>query len=215
MSLAVPRLLSPDPQVAPSRAVRPVAVATTASAKSLGGRKLRVAVVGGGPSGACAAETLAKAGIEAFVIERKMDNCKPCGGAIPLCMIEEFDLPMEIVDRKVTKMKMISPSNRAVDVGQTLSETEYIGMCRREVFDDFLRRRAQARHRRRRHDCEGSLTPLLCVALACRRAVRPSSTASLWAWTCRRARMARTWCPTTTTGTATPWATPRRWRLTR
>lgn len=30
-------------------------------------------------------------------------------------------------------MKMISPSNRAVDVGQTLSETEYIGMCRREV----------------------------------------------------------------------------------
>lgn len=30
-------------------------------------------------------------------------------------------------------MKMISPSNRAVDVGQTLSEKEYIGMCRREV----------------------------------------------------------------------------------
>ena len=30
-------------------------------------------------------------------------------------------------------MKMISPSNRAVDVGQTLSETEYIGMCRREA----------------------------------------------------------------------------------
>ncbi len=57
-------------------------------------------VVGGGPSGACAAETLAKAGIETFLIERKMDNCKPCGGAIPLCMIDEFDLPMEIIDRK-------------------------------------------------------------------------------------------------------------------
>jgi geranylgeranyl reductase len=27
-------------------------------------------------------------------------------------------------------MKMISPSNREVDVGRTLSETEYIGMCR-------------------------------------------------------------------------------------
>lgn len=59
-------------------------------------------------------------------------------------MIEEFDLPMEIIDRKVTKMKMISPSNREVDVGQTLSDTEYIGMCRREVFDDFLRKRARA-----------------------------------------------------------------------
>ena len=99
-------------------------------------------VIGGGPSGACAAETLAAAGVETFLIERKMDNCKPCGGAIPLCMIDEFDLPMEIIDRRVTKMKMISPSNRAVDVGQTLSETEYIGMCRREVFDDFLRKRA-------------------------------------------------------------------------
>jgi geranylgeranyl reductase len=43
---------------------------------------------------------------------------------------------------QVTKMKMISPSNRAVDVGQTLSEKEYIGMCRREVFDDYLRKRA-------------------------------------------------------------------------
>lgn len=152
-------------------------------------RPLRVAVIGGGPAGACAAETLAKGGIETTLIERKLDNCKvfrtftctrlcpppvfalmqlmlpycrtsrkicydcapagcpgggglrrceavclqPCGGAIPLCMIGEFDLPMEIVDRKVTKMKMISPSNREVDVGKTLSEREYIGMCRREV----------------------------------------------------------------------------------
>lgn len=37
---------------------------------------------------------------------------QPCGGAIPLCMIDEFDLPADIIDRKVTKMKMISPSNR-------------------------------------------------------------------------------------------------------
>jgi len=108
------------------------------------GRKLKVAVIGGGPAGACAAETLSKGGVETYLIERKLDNCKPCGGAIPLCMVDEFDLPEEIIDRKVTKMKMISPSNREVDVGRTLSETEYIGMCRREVMDDFLRRRAEA-----------------------------------------------------------------------
>ncbi len=42
------------------------------------------------------------------MFERKMDNCKPCGGAIPLCMVEEFALPPEIVDRRVRKMKMIS-----------------------------------------------------------------------------------------------------------
>ena len=69
---------------------------------------------------------------------------QPCGGAIPLCMIGEFDLPPEIVDRKVTKMKMISPSNHEVDVGRTLSDTEYIGMCRREVLDDYLRKRASS-----------------------------------------------------------------------
>jgi hypothetical protein len=39
-------------------------------------RPLRVAVIGGGPSGACAAETLAKGGVETFLLERKMDNCK-------------------------------------------------------------------------------------------------------------------------------------------
>lgn len=41
-------------------------------------RPLRVAVIGGGPSGACAAETLAKGGVETYLIERKMDNCKVC-----------------------------------------------------------------------------------------------------------------------------------------
>jgi NADPH-dependent 2,4-dienoyl-CoA reductase/sulfur reductase-like enzyme len=41
-------------------------------------RPLRVAVIGGGPSGACTAETLAKGGIETYLIERKLDNCKVC-----------------------------------------------------------------------------------------------------------------------------------------
>lgn len=41
-------------------------------------RPLRVAVIGGGPSGACAAETLAKGGVETYLLERKMDNCKVC-----------------------------------------------------------------------------------------------------------------------------------------
>ena len=40
-------------------------------------------------------------------------------------------------------MKMISPSNLEVDVGATLGPNEYIGMCRREVFDDYLRKRAE------------------------------------------------------------------------
>ncbi|QPN59439.1 geranylgeranyl reductase [Synechococcus sp. CBW1002] len=102
---------------------------------------LRVAVVGGGPSGSCAAEVLAKAGIETWLFERKLDNAKPCGGAIPLCMVEEFDLPESIIDRKVRNMRMISPSNREVDIHLD-NQNEYIGMCRREVMDSFLRNRA-------------------------------------------------------------------------
>jgi geranylgeranyl diphosphate/geranylgeranyl-bacteriochlorophyllide a reductase len=104
---------------------------------------LRVAVVGGGPAGSSAAEVLAKAGIETYLIERKLDNVKPCGGAIPLCMVSEFDLPPEIIDRRVRKMKMISPSNIEVNIGSTLKDDEYIGMCRREVLDGFLRDRAE------------------------------------------------------------------------
>ncbi|MGA1602914.1 MAG: geranylgeranyl reductase [Prochlorothrix sp.] len=102
---------------------------------------LRVAVVGSGPAGSSAAETLAKAGIETYLFERKLDNAKPCGGAIPLCMVGEFDIPQSIIDRRVRKMKMISPSNREVDIF-IRKEDEYIGMCRREVLDGFLRDRA-------------------------------------------------------------------------
>ncbi|MEG5174547.1 geranylgeranyl reductase [Microcoleus sp. B3-D7] len=102
---------------------------------------LRVAVVGSGPAGSSAAETLVKAGIETYLFERKLDNAKPCGGAIPLCMVSEFDLPQNIIDRQVRKMKMISPSNVEVDINIENAH-EYIGMCRREVLDGFLRDRA-------------------------------------------------------------------------
>jgi hypothetical protein len=71
----------------------------TSSALSM---KYKVAVVGGGPSGACAAEIFAQEkGIDTVLFERKLDNAKPCGGAIPLCMVGEFNLPESVVDRKV------------------------------------------------------------------------------------------------------------------
>jgi hypothetical protein len=78
---------------------------TSVSAVSSGSNldmKYKVAVVGGGPSGACAAEIFAQEkGIDTVMFERKMDNAKPCGGAIPLCMVGEFDIPESVVDRKV------------------------------------------------------------------------------------------------------------------
>lgn len=49
---------------------------------------------------------------------------------------------MPICPSQVRKMKMISPTNREVDIGQTLGADEYIGMVRREVMDGFMRDRA-------------------------------------------------------------------------
>jgi ribulose 1,5-bisphosphate synthetase/thiazole synthase len=70
--------------------------------------KYKVAVVGGGPSGACAAEIFAQEkGIDTVLFERKLDNAKPCGGAIPLCMVGEFGLPESVVDRKVRNLHRI------------------------------------------------------------------------------------------------------------
>ena len=77
-------------------------VSSTATSGSALDMKYKVAVVGGGPSGACAAEIFAQEkSIDTVLFERKLDNAKPCGGAIPLCMVGEFDLPETVVDRKV------------------------------------------------------------------------------------------------------------------
>ncbi|XP_073269617.1 geranylgeranyl diphosphate reductase, chloroplastic-like [Primulina huaijiensis] len=103
---------------------------------------LRAAVIGGGPAGSSAAEALAAGGIETFLFERSPEAAKPCGGAIPLCMLDEFSIPSNLIDRKVTQMKIVSPSNLTVDFGKTLNPNEFISMLRREVLDSFLRSRA-------------------------------------------------------------------------
>lgn len=119
-------------------------IVSSASNPLLSGRKLRAAVIGGGPAGSSAAEALAAGGVETFLFERSPSSSKPCGGAIPLCMLQEFSIPPELVDRRVTRMKIISPSNLTVDFGKTLKPNEYIAMLRREVLDSFLRDRAES-----------------------------------------------------------------------
>jgi len=112
----------------------------------LPGRKLRAAVIGGGPAGSSTAEALAAGGVETFLFERSPPStAKPCGGAIPLCMLSEFDIPPHLIDRHVTQMRIFSPSNLSVDFGKTLRPNEFIAMLRREVLDSFLRSRAESR----------------------------------------------------------------------
>jgi geranylgeranyl reductase len=99
-----------------------------------------VAVIGGGPSGAAAAEILARAGHPTILIERKHDNVKPCGGAIPLGLIEEFQIPDELVEKKLTRMSVRSPQGKTIFMHMP---NGYVGMVRRERFDRYLREKAQ------------------------------------------------------------------------
>ena len=95
-------------------------------------------VVGGGPSGATAAHDAAKAGLHVALLDRA-GRIKPCGGAIPPRCVRDFDIPPELLVARVFAARIISPSDRKVDMPIPNS---YVGMVDREHFDEWLRDRA-------------------------------------------------------------------------
>ncbi|RMA42783.1 geranylgeranyl diphosphate reductase [Rhodophyticola porphyridii] len=97
-----------------------------------------VVVVGGGPSGATAAEDLARSGHNVALLDRA-GRIKPCGGAVPPRLIADFHIPDAQIVAKINTARMISPTNRRVDIP---IENGYVGMVDRENFDEFLRVRA-------------------------------------------------------------------------
>ena len=97
-----------------------------------------VAVVGGGPAGATAATHLAQQGHSVLLLDRP-GNIKPCGGAIPPRAVQDFEIPDELLCTSVNAARMISPSDRRVDMP---IQDGYVGMVDRAVFDEWLRERA-------------------------------------------------------------------------
>ncbi|MEO1048901.1 MAG: geranylgeranyl diphosphate reductase [Pseudomonadota bacterium] len=97
-----------------------------------------VVVVGGGPSGATAAQDLAIRGFKVLLID-KPGKIKPCGGAIPPRLIRDFDIPPRLLCARINSARMIAPSDKAVDMA---IDGGYVGMVNREVFDEYLRERA-------------------------------------------------------------------------
>ncbi len=97
-----------------------------------------VIVVGGGPSGATAAEDLARSGHSVALLDRA-GRIKPCGGAIPPRLIADFDIPDSQIVARIRTARMISPTGRKVDIP---IENGFVGMVDREHFDEFLRARA-------------------------------------------------------------------------
>ncbi len=96
-------------------------------------------VIGGGPSGATAATDLASAGRRVLLLDRA-GRIKPCGGAIPPRLIEDFAIPDHLLVATATSARMVAPSGRTVDmpVGNGA-----VGMVDRDVFDEWLRARAE------------------------------------------------------------------------
>ncbi|MEM9330360.1 MAG: geranylgeranyl diphosphate reductase [Pseudomonadota bacterium] len=98
-----------------------------------------VVVVGGGPAGATAADDLAKSGVNVLLLD-KAGRIKPCGGAIPPRLIEDFEIPDHLLCAKIRSAQMISPKEKRVDMP---IENGFVGMVNRETFDEWLRERAE------------------------------------------------------------------------
>ena len=99
-----------------------------------------VVVVGGGPAGATAAHELAMAGRDVILLDRA-GRIKPCGGAVPPQLIDDFDVPESLLVNRVDTARILSPKGRTVDIPVG---DDYVGMVDREFFDEWLRNRAQA-----------------------------------------------------------------------
>ena len=97
-----------------------------------------VVVVGGGPAGATAANDLARQGHHALLLDRA-GRIKPCGGAIPPRLIAEFEIPDHLLVARISSARMVSPSNRDVDMP---IDGGFVGMVDREHYDEWLRQRA-------------------------------------------------------------------------
>ncbi|GAA4036156.1 geranylgeranyl diphosphate reductase [Sphingomonas rosea] len=103
-------------------------------------------VIGGGPCGATAADDLAMAGRKVLLLDRA-GRIKPCGGAVPPRLLEDFAIPLSLLVARATEARMIAPSNKAVrmPVGDG-----FVGMVDRDQFDEWLRDRAMGHGAHRR-----------------------------------------------------------------
>lgn len=137
-------------------------------------------VIGGGPAGATAATDLARQGRSVLLIDRD-GRIKPCGGAVPPALIEEFAIPDALLVARASSARMFSPADNRVDMP---IEGGFVGMVNREEFDEWLRERARTSGAQRRtgnfecvtrgadgvsivqfHDKDGALTQVRARAI--------------------------------------------------
>jgi geranylgeranyl reductase family protein len=101
-----------------------------------------IAVIGGGPAGAMAAERLARGGCRTVLIDEKLAWEKPCGGGItPKAMLRYPYLADAAMERNwVEHCELISPAGRRVSF--TLAQK--LAIFSRRVLNGFMLERARA-----------------------------------------------------------------------
>jgi geranylgeranyl reductase family protein len=106
------------------------------------GRAELIAIVGGGPAGALAAEHLARGGYSVAVIDEKLAWEKPCGGGVtPKALLRYPHLAEAAVERNwVDSCELISPAGRRV----VFALEQKIAIFSRTVLNGFLLDRARA-----------------------------------------------------------------------
>ena len=95
-------------------------------------------IVGGGPAGATAAQALAAENHKVLLID-KPGRIKPCGGAIPPRLVQDFAIPETQIVARAKTARMVSPKGRVVDMPINGGS---VAMVDREHFDEWLRQRA-------------------------------------------------------------------------
>ncbi len=102
---------------------------------------MQVVIVGAGPAGCIAAETLAYGGARAVLIEKDVGRDKPCGGGIPSMVVDDFDIPPELIERKFNVVHFIGPS--LIRVPMRFPDGTYMATVNRQKFDAYLLKRAR------------------------------------------------------------------------
>ncbi len=103
---------------------------------------MEIAIIGGGPAGALAADILARAGRHVTLYHDDARPEKPCGGGIPWRGLRQapFLLDASLERKVVSRLLLIAPSGARAEIALD----EPVHVFSRRALDAFLRRRAVA-----------------------------------------------------------------------
>src|ERR1700751_2740912 len=101
-----------------------------------------VAVLGGGPAGASAAERLARAGLKTVIIDEKLAWEKPCGGGITFKAYSQspYLLEHDATKRQICDTLIAAPKTGAIKMSLTRTLLIYSRM----ELNSLLLRRAES-----------------------------------------------------------------------